>query len=468
MMFLIHQSRWIHQSYRNLAFDFLQRIEHRFNEGAAPCIVQSCTQLDYDPFDFVVTVATTYPASQTQLIGSEDIQYFISLCQRRNQKPVPFIPRMDDNFHTWFMKHTTGQSEDLDTIVDQDAQRVYIQQGPVATQFSTKVNEPVKEILDGIYHSQIAALLDRYYGGDMSKVPAVEYLGAEPVVSTPPPSVITADSSLERIYYLPTDEALLPDHGTWISTICGPRKSWLRALLTAPLIFQGSKAEGNYVRRMMRPRTGQIVTIYEDDGGSIQSLEISSSSGCKELGISINDTGVIEFSIYLSPETTTHALSFHFAYRPLQAPLPIHEVMDGRDDHIRQLYAILGARDRKQLLGAATFPMPEDPIEFKGVVVTKEWVGEYCSVIGNHSENYPPNSERATLAPMDMLAIVSMDNLFRSMISEYVHNGLLNMVHLFNHTQYADGATPLKIGDTVSCKSVTSELTNTDADLSQR
>ncbi|KAI8318728.1 hypothetical protein GQ54DRAFT_280477, partial [Martensiomyces pterosporus] len=462
-MYVRHQSRWIHTSYRNLVFDFLQRIEHRFNKDPGLYFVHSCAQLDDAPFDFVSTVVSAYPASQTQLIGSEDVQYFISLCQRRGQKPVPFVPRMDEHFYIWLMKDTTCQSEDLDSIVDQDSQRVYIQQGPVAARHSTKVNEPVKEILDGIYHGQIAALLERYYGGDRSKVPFVEYVGAEPVVSTLPPSVIVSDSSSERVYYLPTDEALLPDHDIWINAICSPRKSWLHALLTAPLIFQGSKTVSNYVRRMMRPRTGQIVTIYEDGSGSVQSLEVTRSSGNKDLDLAISDRSVIVLTIYQSLGRTTHALGLHFAYDPSQPASPIHEVMSGRDNRIRQFYTLLGTGDDKQLLQSAAFSIPGDSIEVKDIVVTKEWVGEYCSVIGNHSENYPPNSESATLAPMDMLAIVSMDNMFKSMTSEYVHSGLFSLVHIFSHTQYADGARLLKIGDTVSCKSTISELANTDA-----
>ncbi|KAI8318418.1 fatty acid synthase beta subunit, partial [Martensiomyces pterosporus] len=461
-MYVKHQSRWIHPSYRNLVFDFLQRIEYRLNNDAALYFVHTSAQLDAAPFDFVSTVVSTYPACQAQLIGSEDVQYFISLCQRRGQKPVPFVPRMDEGFSVWLMKDTTWQSEDLDAVVNQDVQRVYIQQGPVAAQYSTKVNEPVKDILDGIYHGQIAALLERYYGGDRSKVPAVEYLGAEPVVSTLPPSVIVANSTSERVYYLPTDETLLPDHSTWISAICGPRKSWLHALLTAPLIFQGPKAVSNYVRKIMRPRTDQIVTVYGDDRGSVQSLEVTRSSGCKDLDLAISDKGVVMLNIYQPSGTTIHALGLHFVYHPSQPSSPIHEVMSGRDNRIRQFNTLLWAGSGKRLPQAPTFCMPGDTIEIKDVLVTNKWVSEYCSVIGTRSVNYPPNSKKATLAPMDMLAIVSVDNLLKSMTSEYVHNGLFNLVHLFNRIQYVDGAKLLKIGDTVSCKSTISELANTD------
>ncbi|KAI8318067.1 hypothetical protein GQ54DRAFT_314840, partial [Martensiomyces pterosporus] len=257
------------------------------------------------------------------------------------------------------MKDTTWQSEDLDSIVDQDVQRVYIQQGPVAARYSTKVNEPVKDILDGIYHGQIAALLERYYGGDTSKIPTVEYLGVEPVVSTLPSSVITADSPSERVYYLPTDEALFPDHDTWISAICGSRKSWLHALLTAPLIFQGSRVEDNYVRRMMRPRAGQIVTIYGDDSGSIQSLEVTRSSGGKGLDLAISGKGVVVLNIYQPSAASVHSLGLHFAYYPSQVSSPIHEIMEGRNDRIRDFYNALWLTDSGVLQQLQTYK-PDD------------------------------------------------------------------------------------------------------------
>ncbi|KAI8318453.1 hypothetical protein GQ54DRAFT_280754, partial [Martensiomyces pterosporus] len=461
-MYVKHQSRWIHQSHRNLVYDFLQRIEHRFSNDAALYFVNSCAQLDAAPFDFVFTVVSAYPASQTQLIGSEDVQFFINLCRRRGQKPVPFIPRIDANFYAWFMKDTVWTSEDLDAIVDQDVQRIVIQHGPVAAQHSTKVNEPVKDILDGIYHGQIAALLERYYGGDKSKVPAVEYIGAEPVVNTLPPSVIVADSSLERVYYLPTDEALLPGHDTWINAICGPRKSWLRALLAVPLIIQRSKTVNNYVRKIMQPRTDQIVTVYGDDSGMIQSLKITSSSGLKELDIAAGSNGVIVLTIYQPSKTANHALSFHFEYCPQQVALPIHEILEGRDERIRRFYRVLWFTDDSKLTRIRASYKPADPIEVNNAVITREWVSEYCRITGNRSENYAPNSKKATLAPMDMLVIAAQDIISMSLDCDYVYAGSLAAIHLYNRIQYVDGARLLGIGDTVSCKSVITELSNTD------
>ncbi|KAJ2836123.1 fatty acid synthase alpha subunit Lsd1, partial [Coemansia erecta] len=49
--------------------------------------------------------------------------------------------------------------------------------GPVAVRYSTRANEPVKDILDGIYHGQIAKLLEQQYDNEQSRVSDIEYLG---------------------------------------------------------------------------------------------------------------------------------------------------------------------------------------------------------------------------------------------------------------------------------------------------
>ena len=65
-------------------------------------------------------------------------QHFLLLCQRRGQKPVPFVPCLDDNFEFFFKKDSLWQSEDLEAVVDQDVGRTCILQGPMAVKYSNK------------------------------------------------------------------------------------------------------------------------------------------------------------------------------------------------------------------------------------------------------------------------------------------------------------------------------------------
>ncbi|KXN65987.1 DUF1729-domain-containing protein, partial [Conidiobolus coronatus NRRL 28638] len=177
LLYIKHQNRWIDISLRRFVGDFLRRIEERFISTPTESKLPHYTLLD-KPLEFVPEFLANYPEASTQLLTSEDVQYFISQCLRRDQKPVPFIPVFDNNnFEFWFKKDSLWQSEDLDAVPDQDVQRVCILHGPVAAKHAKKINQPVKEILDEIHDGQVDGILNRYYQGNLAQVPTVEYLG---------------------------------------------------------------------------------------------------------------------------------------------------------------------------------------------------------------------------------------------------------------------------------------------------
>jgi len=51
--------------------------------------------------------------------------------------------------------------------------RTSILQGPKAAKDSTVLNEPTKDILDGIHNGHIAALTTDFYGSGESAIPVV-------------------------------------------------------------------------------------------------------------------------------------------------------------------------------------------------------------------------------------------------------------------------------------------------------
>ena len=102
--------------------------------------LQSFVELE-DPFSFMDRFFKKYPAANTQLLAATDARYFLAICQRPGQKPVPFIPVLDSTFSVWFKKDSLWQAEDIDAVLDQDPQRVCVLQGPVAVKHSTIVDE---------------------------------------------------------------------------------------------------------------------------------------------------------------------------------------------------------------------------------------------------------------------------------------------------------------------------------------
>jgi fatty acid synthase subunit beta len=78
----------------------LRRIEERLSVVNGPpkvSEIQSYSELD-EPFSKLETFFNRYPEASTQILASEDIAYFLALCQRPGQKPVPFIPVLDAQF----------------------------------------------------------------------------------------------------------------------------------------------------------------------------------------------------------------------------------------------------------------------------------------------------------------------------------------------------------------------------------
>ncbi|KAJ2255571.1 hypothetical protein EV176_007163, partial [Coemansia sp. RSA 451] len=221
---------------------------------------------DIDPSEYADLVSNVYPEAATATLLSEDAEFFKMLCKRRRQKPPMFMVDIGKDFGTLIQKDSIWPSEHLDAVVDQDPQRVGIQQGPVAARYSTVVDEPVKTILDSIYHKHITALTERLYDGDESRIPVVEYLGTDPVAVDLPDLVTVRYSETERVFVLPEDTNQLPDTELWLQAVAGPCKSWLQAWLAAPVILQGTKYAENKIRRLLQPRPGRTVSISMIDG----------------------------------------------------------------------------------------------------------------------------------------------------------------------------------------------------------
>jgi fatty acid synthase subunit beta, fungi type len=64
-----------------------------------------------EPEAFLDRFFAKYPNASSQILASEDVKFFINLCQRPGQKPVPFIPVLDSSFGIWFKKVSHLRSE---------------------------------------------------------------------------------------------------------------------------------------------------------------------------------------------------------------------------------------------------------------------------------------------------------------------------------------------------------------------
>ncbi|KAJ2451175.1 fatty acid synthase alpha subunit Lsd1, partial [Coemansia sp. RSA 2424] len=461
LMYVKHQQRWIHQSYRRLVLDFVARAECRLGSDLSYTLIVSDLQ-NASPLELALSFTSRYPAAESELLHSEDIQYFVAICKRRGQKPVPFIPVLDSDFSVLLTKDSIWQSEDLNAVIGSDPQRVAIQQGPVATRYSTIVNEPVKDILDGIYHGHIAALLIRNYDGDAASVPVVEYVGTQPraVVLSAGVGVQVTDSM--RTFRLPVAEDQLPELDVWLDALAGPAKSWLRALLTAPVIVEGSSYIGNYVQRVLHPRPGQAITVCMD-GNQPRSLQVVDFSGFLAVQIERNSDGIIELNIYHQAHSGSTSMCCMFAYQPQQPLAPIHIVVEGRDLHRRKLYIDTWIDNADVPTDSSDIVDVNRRLYSNGFVITKEHVRAFCQNVGNRSMCYAHEEPCGMFAPMDFLVVSTLPNFSLALSSTAVTNDLFKILHMYNRYEIVDGATTLRVGDRVSSDLVVAELFDTPA-----
>jgi enoyl reductase-like protein len=97
---------------------------------------------------------------------------------------------------------------------------VAILQGPVAVRHSIKKDEPIKEMLDTVVSGLTAKVLERFYSGDESKIPEIDYLGVKPA---PVPSLPGAGAHVLRTgnEIKLTPPASLPAAEHWLQVLAG-------------------------------------------------------------------------------------------------------------------------------------------------------------------------------------------------------------------------------------------------------
>ncbi|KAG9047855.1 3-oxoacyl-[acyl-carrier-protein] synthase [Tulasnella sp. UAMH 9824] len=468
LMFVSHENRWVDISLRNLTGDWLRRVEERFagvdGTKSKASILQSFTSLD-SPADVVKSFFETYPAATEQLVAYEDKAYFLAIAQRPGQKPVPFIPVLDASFEVWFKKDSLWAAEDIEAVFDQDPQRVCILQGPIAAKHCTRVDEPISELLGNIEADLIKRILERYYAGDESKIPTLDYIGAPPFVSTSSvPGVVAKQDGETTSYSITTTVPPLAD---WLNLVSGPSLSWLRSLLTTRTIVQGSAYLDNPLQRLFSPRKGQVLTVTSKAGlpvsvvikGSARSFG-PHQADFEAVRVSY-DASSKKITVIISEERSGSSIPLElvFLYRPDMGYAPIHEVAEGRNTRIKQFYWKLWFGDDETLPPINlrdTFTGPE-------VTISEADIHRFCTVVGNDGESFKGVRSDEVHAPMDFAIVTGWQAIMKAIFPADVDGDLLKLVHLSNGFKMVPDTRPLKAGDVCTSEARVVSVINTDS-----
>ncbi|KAL6717773.1 beta subunit of fatty acid synthetase [Lecanora helva] len=442
LMYVARQSRWIDPSYEGVVINFIHRTHERF---AVP-------QSDYDlsrPFDVADQVAQKIPECRSQLVSPDDANFFVSICRRSGQKPVNFVPRLDDDFEYYFKKDSLWQSEDVDAVVDQDVGRVCILQGPVAAHYSKTINEPAGDILSSINKAFIRKL---------TEIPSSEHLDD---IQTSRVFAGVDKSDVHNVQVKTLEEGIqlslgtsgnLPDPHAWWSMIASRTSGWVSKIFKAEHVLQGRIKVVNPVRTFFAPKHGLVLIIDMAVKGDYQVTLMNLDSSDKAYRPSARITSVDGLTLladifeHRTRGQNPAVLSLRFQYNPIARESPISEVMHGRNDRIKSFYSTLWFGER--LLSDVT---PQSTFVGNPVTLTEPSVSQFLRSIGDTSL-IVTGADRPEV-PMDAAILASWEVLMKPLLCPAIDGDLLKLVHRSNNFKYVKGASPLRLGDVVNATS---------------
>ena len=452
LMYVHHQNRWIDLSYQTLVRDFL----HLTQERLGHCINSAGRR----PSDIISAFEEALGIDANEILYPEDVTLLMALFRRRDQKPVPFIPKLDENFETWFKKDSLWQAEDVEAVIEQDVQRVCIIQGPVAARHSTSCDEPAKLILDKIcqQHAQMLQQnADSHPRADLRPIVKKEAtLGAFR-------SIRVINDQLTRKYELFKGDEL-PETDLLIDHIIGPSKSWAWACLMDRWIIRGSYRIENPIRAAFRPQAGDVVEVRLTKDSVPQEITLNpgtlngKSSLHSVLKIASNDARRVTVTVTTPAFLCAKRPCVEFAFKLQQGPegCRLHERASDHIERVKSLYAHLwrvSPPDSLQIAGLNS--------EFSGEdrVLSEQEVQEYMNVIGRTS---PPQLQawnpRGSV-PLDYCIVVAWTALTKPLMIPALNCDLLRLLHRSISFKYVQSARPLEFGDVVRTVSRITALT---------
>lgn len=461
LMFVKRTALWTDASLRNFFGDFLRRVEERFTQSSNKAsLIQNYAQLTHDPQQHSDTLFEAFPLAKSQLISEEDCDFFLMCCANPFQKPAPFVPVLDERFEFFFKKDSLWQSENLDTVFDGDVQRTCILHGPVAAQFTNKINEPIKEILDLIHDGHIAKLLSDEYNGDASSIPVVEYFGGRQICAVEEMSGVTVTQEGNKTTYSVTNAPT--EKAQWLKLLAGTELNWLYALLSTERVVQGSDHVSNPVADILEPVANMVVEVTRSSNRkelSLSVLEPVQGDLKQVVSITWNDKSQIQMDLieHRTADGKLAALPFIYEYNIADGFAPIVEVMEDRNIRIKQFYW--------QLWFGSAVPMDLDidvngTIHGEGVTISGTDIAEFTHAIGNTCEAFIVRPGKKTLAPMDFAIVVGWKAIMKAIFPRTIDGDLLKLVHLSNGYTMVPGAAPLKKDDTLRSDAVINAVLN--------
>ncbi|KAE8422587.1 acyl transferase domain-containing protein [Aspergillus pseudocaelatus] len=444
LTYVSHQKRWVDPSYRVLVLDFVHLLRERFQ--------YAIDNPGEHPLDIIARVEESLKDKAYSTLYPEDISLLMQLFSRRDIKPVPFIPRLDERFETWFKKDSLWQSEDVEAVIGQDVQRIFIIQGPVAAQYSTSDNESVKDILHNISSYYVEALqADSRESsiGDVHSIPQKSPLSAFPGLKV-------TTNRVQGLYKFQKVGAV-PEMDVLFEHIVGLSRSWARTCLMSKSIFRDGSRLPNPIRAALQPQRGDTIEVLLTEDSEIRKMRLISPTGdggspSKVVFEIVSNDGQRVFAtlapnIPLNPEPTV-VFCFKIDQKPNEWTL--EEDASGRADKIKALYMSLwnlGASNKASLLGLNS--------QFTGeeLMITTDKIRDFERVLRQSSPLQLQSWNPQGCIPIDYCVVIAWSALTKPLMVSALKCDLLDLLHSAISFHYAPSAKPLQVGDIVKTSS---------------
>ena len=451
LMYLPQQRRWVDQSYQLMFQDLIHRFWERFHESSEPIPDEPD-----EPFNVVSNLLRQYPQARDEFLYPEDASFFISLCRRRGRKPVNFIPRLDENFETWFKKDSLWQMEDLDAVINQDPQRVCIIHGPVAARHTTKIDEPAATILDDIADGLTNSLMSDLPIEDAPDTTA-------PVPSSAPSFNIHDFVEIEKLstqvdYRFKSSMSRIHSD-LLLSHILAEDEHWPRSCLMYEHITRGDKRPSNPIRTAFAPSMGDVLTVTHHSGKKqVASVVLSRKTPGRDslypaLAIRSAHGKIIHVTLQTSFPIGT-AVSFKFVFTRQSPHNDLEEVTEDRESKIKAFYASCWAIDDLTSISDKT------DYDFPGesMTLTQDLVDRYVAVVAKGQGHVMFPSHLHSSAPLDLGIVVAWSAVTKPLLLPELGGDLFRLLHRSNTFERSPGAEPLQIGDQLVTSSCISSI----------
>lgn len=458
-------ARWIDNTWQTLVADFLRRSEGRFRGRTASPLHQELHWIKFlpsEPYNALNLFLDAYPQACKRLLAEGEVQYFLDLCRRRGQKPVPFVPVLDDHFETYFKKDSLWQSEDLDALIDGDVGRTCILHGPVAAQHSTpnNINQPVEDMLSRINTGVMGMLKADPFDAKKSLLPSPskciipkeEYLGANV-----PLGVLVEHASDRIVYHIPPIKDLrLPSTAEWLHLLAGPRRSWRHCLLMTEQVVQGQLNSANPVKKLLAPRHGYWYKLMSPGHVERSSLVVLNEKENPVVEIffqrAAGNIAHVKLLHTGGPDRNLASLTYSYEYRPDVVFAPLREVMENRNDRIKAFYRHIWLGHAEPQI-KKDLPTGEDisSLEFSGerMTISRELIRRFTKATGLvYSASYACQHQQVSV---DLAIVIGWKALVKPLLSDVIDGDISRLVHLSN--SFTCRGEPLREGDVVDSKS---------------